>query len=193
MRNLIFLAAAWAAVEQSEFLETHLQDECLSYVVRWGTEQRITVPWKRKVWVAPLLYSQTLLGRSAPQEPSLGAAWLDWASRVEITGVLGSNRIRAWNRWLCWYSDPADSLFETAWAIREGYYVIEVPGEGIIVRTPGGRTRTICLDQCDCLEGLAGKDCLHKRLARFYLSQRNFYRSYQNACSIELARTAQIC
>ena len=192
MRNLTFLAAAWAAVEQSQFLETRLDGETLFYTVHWGDTQKITTPWRRKVWMAPLLYSQILLGREAPQDPALGAAWLDWACRVEITGVLNGSCIRAWNKRLCWYCELPE-LFEIAWAIREGYYVIEVPGEGLIVRTPGGRVRTIALNQCDCADGLAGKDCLHKRLANFYLSQRNFYRNYQDACRIELARAAQVC
>jgi hypothetical protein len=193
MWNSAFVAARHWVVRHTHFEEMSLEEDNLQYVAVSGQVRRaVSTEWSRRAWLAPHRMSCSLLGLPSPEDALQAACELDWEERTRWVSFAcleeGSLRF-VWNQGEVVI--PAESLdFDRvigALAIRRGYHVQEIPGEGLAIHTPQGRVRAVQGRQCDCADGLARLRCAHRILGELYLSHRPLFLNYFKECQHEYA------
>lgn len=193
MWNPLVLAAFEKLCGETQFTDLCLSEQTLAYTACLDNYKTVVeTPWKRIVWHSSLRLSNRLQGKTTNDDEALSAARLDWESRIPLqfahkrNGVLyfsHRDMVRQMQ-----VQDPEKLI--ACRAVRLGYHVVEVQGEGLVVRAPSGKSLAVQMQSCDCAEGQQGKKCVHVVLANIYQSNRKHFQDFHDDCLDEYQRHA---
>lgn len=178
--------AAQTLARRVEILNPCLEAGQLSYTAVLDDQTKThELTWHRAVWHSAYCFSEELLNHTCEDDPVTTACRLDWQERValDVCFVRDGELTYQYNEKLFTEKALPRNTVRLAQAIRAGYYMIEVPGEGVVVVSPTGHRHGVDTRRCSCSRGTG--DCVHRLLFNAFIQRRRVFQELNNAYNRE--------